>query len=273
MRTLAAVAVLGGMLGVAHAEERNPLEARFIADAGWFLVSTDTRVRVDGETSDAVGSDINFDDTFGIGDFDRFRGEVAWRMAARHVLRAMYFKNDRSATRTLERDVSFDGETFPANASVAAASELSIVQLSYDYAFVRKPTYEIAAGIGVHYVDMAFRLDAEIIAPEGTISGMRAADATTGAPLPVVGVRALWRFAPNWYVTGQAQYFHLKFDPYEGSLIDLKASLVWQFSDHVGCGLGYDDFGFRFDVEDEGRFNGRLRWDYGGATAFVSVMF
>lgn len=273
MRKLAAVAVLGGMLGVAHAEERNPLDARFIVDAGWFLMSTDMRVRVDGETADVVGSDVDFDDTFGIGDLDRFRGEAAWRMADRHVLRAMYFQNNRSATRTLDRDVSFDGETFPLNASVAAASELAIAQLSYDYAFLHTPTYEVAAGIGVHYVDMALRLDGEITAPGGTITGTRGADATTSAPLPVVGLRGLWRFASSWYLTGQIQYFYVEIDPYEGSLIDLKASLVWQFADHVGAGIAYNDFGFRFDVEDEGSFNGRVRWDYGGAIAFVSVMF
>jgi len=273
MRKFVVVAVLGGVLGVAQADERNPLSTRFIVDAGWFFVSTDTRLRVNGETSDTVGSDVNFDDTFGVGDIDRFRGEVAWRFADRHVVRAMYFQNNRSGTRTLDEDVTFRGETFPLNASVTAVSELSIAQLSYDYAFLHKPTYEVAAGIGIHYIDMAFKLSGEITAPGGTITGTRQASATTGAPLPVVGLRALWRFAPRWYLTGQAQYFHLDFDPYEGSLIDLKASLVWQFTDHVGAGVAYNDFAFRVDVDNESRFNGQLRWDYGGAVAFVSVMF
>ena len=65
---LACVAV-----GTANADERNPLDAKFIVDAGWFFMSTDMRVRVDGDTTGVVGSDLNYDDTFGIGDFDRFR--------------------------------------------------------------------------------------------------------------------------------------------------------------------------------------------------------
>ena len=40
---LACVAV-----GTANADECNPLEAKFIVDAGWFFMSTDMRVRADG---------------------------------------------------------------------------------------------------------------------------------------------------------------------------------------------------------------------------------
>jgi hypothetical protein len=273
MRKLVLLSVLGGMLSVANADERNPLSTGFIIDAGWFLISTDTRVRVNGDTSDATGSDVDFDDTFGIGDLDRFRGEVSWRFADRHTVRGMYFQNNRSGTRTLDDEIEFRGETFPVSASVTATSELSIAQLSYDYAFRRRPTYEVAAGLGIHYIDIGFGLDAEVSTPGTQLSGRREASASTGAPLPVVGLRGLWRFAPTWYLTGSVQYFHLDFDPFEGSLVDLKASVVWQFSDRVGVGVAYNDFGFRVDVDNEKRFNGQLRWDYGGAIAFLSVMF
>jgi hypothetical protein len=273
MRKLVVVAVLGGVLGVAEADELDPLSSTFVVDIGWFFVSTDTRLSVNGETSDTTGSDVDFDDTFAVGDLDRFRGEAAWRFADRHVVRAMYFQNNRSGTRTLDRNVTFRGQTYPVNASVTATSELSIAQLSYDYAFMHKPTYEVAAGIGIHYIDIAFGLDGEIAASGAALAGSREARATTAAPLPVVGLRALWRFAPDWYLTGQAQYFHLNFEPFEGSLLDLKASVVWQFAEHVGVGVAYNDFGFRVDVDNENRFNGQLRWDYGGAIAFVSVIF
>jgi hypothetical protein len=260
-------------LGTAHAEERNPLEAKFIVDAGYFFMSTDMRVRVDGDTPDEVGSDVDFDDTFGIGDFDRFRAEASWRFAPRHLVRAMYFQNNRSATRTGTRDVEFQGETFPVGATITANSELTVAQLSYEYAFLRRETYEVAGGIGVHYVDLGLGLDARIDAQGGTAARSADADATTQAPLPVLGLRGLWRLGDNFYLTAQAQYFYLEFDPYSGSLLDLKASVVWQMTDHVGLGLGYNDFGFSFDIEDERDFNGRLRWDYGGAMAFATVMF
>jgi hypothetical protein len=257
----------------ALADDHNPLEARFLIEAGWFFMSSDTRVRVDGETSGTQGTDIDYDETFGIGDADRFRGEAAWRFAKRHAIRAMYFENNRSATTNLSRDVRYGDETFPTGASVTARSDFTVVQLAYDYAFLRRENYEVAGSFGVHMLDIDLGLSATVDGPTGSQSGSISESATTTAPLPVVGLRGTWRLPYNFYVTAQAQYFYIKVDPYSGSLTDLKATLVWQPSDHFGIGVGYNDFGFRFDLDDEDSFNGRLRWDYGGAMAFATFMF
>jgi hypothetical protein len=188
-------------------------------------------------------------------------------------VRGMYFQNDRHATRAIEREVEFADATFPLGALVNARSQLTVAQLSYDYAFLRRDNYEIAGGIGVHYVDMALKLDATITAPGSQVSRSADGRATTQAPLPVLGLRGLWRLSDAFYISAQVQYFYLELDPYSGSLIDLKASAVWQLADHVGIGLGYNDFGFRFDIQDRRDFDGRLRWDYGGAFAFATFMF
>ena len=91
----------------------------------------------------------------------------------------------------------------------------------------------------------------------------------------MLGLRWLWRLPANFYVNAQVQYFYIEFDPYSGGLSDLKASVVWQPTDHFGVGVGYNDFRFNFDIEDGGNgdFDGSLEWDYGGAVAFVSFMF
>jgi hypothetical protein len=273
MRRLAFVLLAYAASAAANAAERNPLESRVIVDAGWFFVSTDMRVRVDGETSDTVGSDVDYDDTFGIGDFDRFRVEGSWRFAPRHLVRGMYFENNRRATRSLQRDVVFGDQTFPIGVTVAARSELTVAQLSYEYAFLKRDSYELAGGIGVHYVDLGLGLDATISGQGGSASRSVDEEATTHAPLPVLGVRGLWQLPHDFYVTAQVQYFYLEVNPYSGALLDLKASLVWQLSDHFGIGVAYNDFGFRFDIEDRRDFDGRLRWDYGGAIAFATFMF
>lgn len=273
MRRLIALLIAPCVLATTQAAERDPLESTVVVDLGWFFMSNDIRVRVDGETSDAIGTDVDFDDTFGVGDFDRFRAEALWRIAPRHVLRGMYFQNNRSVTRSLDRQIVWGDRTFPVSAAVTARTELTVAQLSYEYAFLRRDNYELAGGIGVHWVEMGLGLAGTVSAQSGSISGAAEQNARSDAPLPVLGLRGLWRLPNNFYVTGQVQYFHLEFDAYSGSLIDLKASLVWQCTDHVGIGVAYNDFGFRFDIEDRHNFDGRLRWDYGGAIAFATFMF
>ncbi len=273
MRQLAIALLASAACGTVNAAELNPLESNVIVDVGWFLMSTDMQVRVDGETSDAIGSDVDFDDTFGIGDFDRFRVDASWRIAPRHLMRGMFFENNRRATNSLQRDVEFAGETFPIGLTVAARSNLTVAQLSYEYAFLRRDSCELAAGIGVHYLDLGLGLDATVTGQAGSASRSLDAEAATQAPLPVLGLRGLWRLPHDFYVTAQAQYFYLELKPYSGSLIDLKASLVWQLAEHVGVGVAYNDFGFRFDIEDRRNFDGRLRWNYGGVIAFATFMF
>lgn len=279
MRRVAAALTACSMLGVAHAAEeapaleRNPLESKFIVDVGYFFLSTDLRVRVDGETTNQVGSDVDFDDTFGVGDFDRFRADLLWRIKPRHLLRAMYFKNNRHAIRSIEREVNFQDETFPLGATVDTRADLTVAQLSYEYAFLRRENYELAGGIGIHYLDMGLSLNSTIAAQGNQVSRRADASASTQAPLPVLGLRWMWRLPHDFYVAAQAQYFYIELDPYKGSLTDLKASVVWQATDHFGIGLGYNDFGFRFDINGKRDFDGRLRWNYGGAMAFATLMF
>jgi hypothetical protein len=266
VRSAALVGAL--MAGSAAAAERDPLEARFILDAGAFLVSTDTRVRLDGTLAvGRRGTDINFERTFGIGDADRFRLDAFWRIRSRHALRGAFFQNNRTGSRTLERDISFGDQTFPLSAQVSARSDTTIAQLTYEYAFLRRKRFEVAGSLGVYYADLEFDLTGS------AWQELRRQNASTHAPLPLFGVRGLWRLTDALYVSGQAQYFDVNVDPYSGSLIDLKAALVWQVTDHLGLGVAYDDFDFRFDIDDEGDFNGRLRWEYGGLMAFASLMF
>lgn len=251
----------------------DPFDAAFVLDVGWFFLSTDTRVRVDGETTQAVGTDIDFEQTFGVDDTDRFRADALWRFGKRHAIRGMYFENNRSGSRDLSRDIQFGDEVFPIGATVSARSELTVAQLSYDYAFLQRPTYELAGGIGLHMLDMGLDLAATASGSGGTIGSSISEAASTRAPLPVVGFRGLWRLSDQFYASAQAQYFYIEFDQYEGSLSDLKAQIVWQFARHVGIGVGYNDFRFRFDIDDSGNFNGRLRTGYGGAMVFVSAAF
>jgi hypothetical protein len=250
----------------------NPLDATAIVDLGGFFMSTDIKVRLDGEETGQVGDSIDFDDTFGISDFERFRADALWRFKGKHSLRGTYFTNDRSGTNELSRDINFGDETYPVGAVTEARWELELIQLSYDYVFRRRDNYELAAGAGVHMLDMNLSLDATVTGGGDSTSRELSQSGSTDAPLPVLGFRGTWLLPHNFYATALVQYFYIDFDEYVGSLSDLKATIVWQASKHVGIGLGYNDFRFRFRM-DKDRFDGRLGWNYGGAMAFVSVIY
>jgi hypothetical protein len=265
-------AVLFGFAGAAVGQnDRNPLDATAIVDMGGFFLSTDIRVRLDG-TNGSVGDAIDFEDSFGLDKFERFRLDGLWRIKGKHSVRGSYFESKRSANNQLTRDIHFGDETYPLGVMTTARWKLQVMQVSYDYAFKREENYELAAGIGVHMLDATLGLDATISAAGSSTSRELSESASTDAPLPVLGLRGVWRLPHDFYFTAQAQYFYVDFQQYAGSLSDLKATIVWQASPRLGLGLGYNDFRFRFDLEKD-YFNGRLRWNYGGAMAFASIAF
>ena len=269
----AALLCVAGIAGAQADEAKsNPMDSDFNLALGGFFLSTDINVRLNGAETGQPGDDIDFDDTFGVGDFDRFRADAMWRIKGNHSVRGTYFSNNRSATNELSRDVNFGDETYPIGAVTTAHSELQVLQVSYDYVFRRRDNYELAAGIGVHMLDAKLSLDATVTGGGGSASRELTESASTGAPLPVVGLRGTWLLPHNFYATALAQYFYVDYGEYTGSLSDLKASVVWQATPHVGIGLGYNDFRFKFRLEKD-RFDGKLRWNYGGAMAFVTLMY
>jgi len=259
-------------VAIAQADGGNPLDSTFVVDVGGFFLSTDINVRLDGEETGQTGDEIDFDDTFGIGDFERFRADVLWRIRGKHSVRGTYFTNTRSRTNELSRDIHFGDETYPVGAVTTGRSKLEVLQVSYDYVLRRRENYELAGGIGVHLLDASLGFDATVTAAGGSASRELSESGSTDAPLPTLGFRGIWRLPHNFYATALAQYFYVDFDDYVGSLSDLKATLVWQATPHVGVGLGYNDFRFKFRL-DKDRFDGRLKWNYGGAMAFVSVVY
>jgi hypothetical protein len=263
---LAAVALLGH--GVAHAEPGNPLTDRFSVGVGTFLLSTSTRVRVDGTVGS--GAVIDAERDLGLHDADRFRIDTYWRFAERHKVRAMYFDTKRTAEHTIDRDLQVGDTVFPIDARLDASMQTRVAELAYEYAFIHRDNYEVTGSFGVH--NLAFDLD---LSASQTSSGQTLAlarSANADGPLPVIGLRGIWRLNERFYLDGQLQFFRISMEPYDGRLEDYNASLVWTPFKHVGFGVGYNEFVTRVDVS-AARFSGDLRWRYGGARLFVMGSF
>lgn len=157
-------------------------------------------------------------------------------------------------------------------AQVTAGLGFEVIEAAYEYAFVTTPRAEVSGSIGLHYTTLEARISAVVTAGGAgatrTVGGPR----SVAAPLPVVGVRGMWRLAETVYLDAQAQYFSLAIDDIKGSLYNYRAALVWQPTRRIGVGLGYDAFGVDVDLRQDD-FRGKVDWIYRGPQAFVSVAF
>ena len=142
----AALAVLAPAAWAAEAPSL--LEEPFLLTLGTYVVESDTEATLNG--SGSVGDRVNWEQTFGGGDVTRFRVDGQWRFADRHKLRALWFNSSRDGARTLDGDISWGGEIFPVDARVRGEANFDVIELAYEYSFLRRDTFEVSASAGLH---------------------------------------------------------------------------------------------------------------------------
>lgn len=255
--------------GTAWAGEADLLEQPFFVSLGTFIVNTDTKVALDGQSG--AGSTVDLEKTFGDDTATRIRLDAYWRFAARHKLRAMVFNASADRTRSLSEEIHWGDEVYPVGASVSMERDFSIYELAYEYAFLRRDSWELSASAGVHWTSLKIGLTADLSAGAG---GTRSASdsARLDLPLPVFGLRGLWNPGGDFWLDASAQIFSLSYDAYDGHLDDLRVAAVWQPRKWLGIGLGYNAFRVNLDVDKE-RFRGSLEWRYSGPQLFLSGAF
>jgi hypothetical protein len=248
---------------------RGPIDQDWQFSLGTFLVTSDTKLKVNGDTIE--GTDVNWENTFGLKDKDQFRLDAFWRFAERHKLRAMWFENNRNGSRTLTREVDFQGEIFPVTTTVSASLDEQIIELAYEYAFYKTDKLELSGSGGIHTLKFTASLSGTVATPGGGAETRAASSDVTG-PLPVIGFRALWDVGHHIYLDGLVQFFYISFDNFDGSISDVKLTATWMPWRNFGVGLGYNNFRTRVDVS-KNDFDGRLVFNYRGAMAFVTFAF
>jgi hypothetical protein len=262
-----AAVLLAAVAPAVHAEAGDPLSDRFNIQLGGFLLSTETTLRVDGEFE--RGTEIDSERDLGLKDSDRFRIDAYWRIAPKHKIRLMYFDTSNEADKTLERTIEFQDTEYLVGLDVHAKTETQVTELAYEYTFLKRDTYDLSGSFGIHNLKFQTSLGGEL---NGNPLPSLQNTAEANGPLPVLGLHGVWRFNDQFYIDAMVQYFSISFDQYDGSVTDLTASAVWQFSKHVGVGAGWNNFITKVDV-DGGDFHGALRWKYGGARIFLTASF
>jgi hypothetical protein len=270
-------AVLGFGLPCAPAlgaDGPNVLNDSFFISLGTYLVDADTDLELKGDLGER-GTRIDWNRTFGEGSLTRIRLDGQWRFgdSRRHKLRALWFDTSRSKSRTIDREIEWGGETFPVNTKVKGDLDYQIYELSYEYAFLRRESYELSASIGTYWVSMDSRLSATVTGGSGGSTTRDVSrDGSFDLPLPVLGLRAQWVFPYDLSLDLAGQYFTASMNEYDGDLQNYRATFTWQPNKWIGLGLGYDWFSADLDV-DASKFDGSANWTFSGPMIYYSVSF
>jgi hypothetical protein len=273
-------ALLGfGLAASAHGQSSSGAEGllndHWVVNAGAYFFNSNVKANLNGQSR--IDPEIDFDHEFGKADDSRrVRADVLWRITPHHHLSFMYFDNSRTRSKALERDLQWGDYTFSLGATAEFKEKIKVMEVAYEYAFVHSPTYELAANIGVHYMETKLQLSGTATFTD-SLGNTSSASATSKvsslpAPLPVIGLRGGWVLHPDWYLDAQGQFFKVKVGDYDGVWSDLRVGVTWMFARNFGLGLGYDRFMTNLDIK-KNDFDGRLKSGYSGVQAYLTGTF
>lgn len=241
---------------------------RFRLSAGTFLPVSNTNIQV-SILGGVAGTDIDFETDLGFNKSQlTFLANIQWRTTRRSRINFNYYNIPRSSTHVLDRDITFNNKTYTVNASVNSYFNTAIYQVSYGYAILAKPNYELGVLIGTHLI--GGNVGISLNNPNGTISA--ASDFGFTAPLPDLGIWGGYAFNKRLALTLDFAYLSLAVGDYSGSILAYNASFVYKVIDRLDVSLGYSGLNCTFNVVKTNA-EGHFKWSYNGPSLGVTYSF
>lgn len=246
---------------------------RFKFEVGWFLQSADAKVRVDGSSGNGTDIDLGDDLSLKKRDSSYLLG-AEWRFAENHRLGVRSFNIRRTATATLEKDVTVGDFTFPAGSSATTRFESTTVPIVYSYSFMKDRNSEFAGTLGLHWTDL--RLNVRANSNTNVASIDKESSAKVAAPLPLFGLRYDYAITPSWLLMLQGEVFYLKAGgsttKYKGSLTNLRLATEYNLAKSVALGISYTYYALSADA-DSSDWKGRVKYTYDGPAIYLAAYF
>lgn len=241
-----------------------PSADRFSVSLGAFITDRDTDARLDSDTL-GMGTDIDFEEDLNLDTSGTvFRLDGYYRFNRRHRVDFAVFDLSRDASALIDEQIQFGDDIFDINTTVSANFDLLIIKAAYTWSFlvVDEGYLGLTAGL--------YTASTEASLSEPTAGSVESRDIT--APLPVLGLRGEYEFAPRWTVRGSGEIFKIEVDDVDGSLVDFYAGVDYQLMDRLALGLGYNSVTIEVDSTNSD-FTGSLDWSYDGVLLYVKVGF
>lgn len=245
----------------------SPTDERVRLSLGVMHLSSTTGIRLDSGAG-VQGTPIDAENDLGLdsSDFEpKFQAMV--RVGERHRLRFDYFTLDRTGNTTITgADILFRDVILPTGEPVETDLSLRTLGISYEYSFIHREKFELAATIGINDTDISAR--ARITTQ--TLHVDQSED--QAGPFPTIGLDTTYVVSKRFYFDARAQYFKLAVDHLSGTLTFYEAAALYRLRPNISFALGYTSA--KADLASRQPANsGYFDFDTKGPEVFVRIAF
>jgi hypothetical protein len=267
IKTGTAALTLALFATLAHADDYlSPTNERVRLSLGFMHVSNTTSIKLDSSAG-VPGTPISAENDFGLdkSDFEP-KFEAMVRVGQRHRLRFDYFTLDRSGHTTLTGALVFRDVLLQPGDPVVTDVSMRMLGINYEYSFVHREKFEIAASIGIN--------DTDISARARVSTQFRHVDQREdkAGPFPTFGLDSTWVASKRFYFDARAQYFKLAVDHLDGSLSLYELAAFYRLRPNVSFAVGYT--GAKATIHSrQTNESGYANFNSKGPEAFVRIAF
>jgi hypothetical protein len=184
-----------------------------------FVGRNDARIPGDDGTKISLVNDLSIDPA------PAFRLRLGYRIADRHLITALYAPLQVNARGSVDRDIEFMDETYPANTPLLAVYRFDSYRLTYRYSIVWDDGWDVAVGF-----------TAKIRDAETSLYGVKAKRKTNTGFVPLLNVHVAWR--PDNGAFGVVLDADALAAP-QGRAEDILLAVTWRFREDFELRIGY----------------------------------
>jgi hypothetical protein len=262
-----AVPTLALIATLAHADDySSPVDERVRLSLGFMHVSSNTNLRLDSSQG-VPGTEVNGEHVLGLdgSDFEpKFQAVV--RAGERHRLRFDYFTLDRTGSATLSAPVVFKDVVLQIRDPVDTNLSLRTLGITYEYSFVHRQRFELAATAGINDLDVSTQ--ARVATQTRHVDQKE----DQAGPVPTIGLDSTYVLSKRFYLDARAQYFKLAIDHLDGSLGFYELAGLYRLRPNISFALGYTMAKAGLTSRKPGS-SGRFDFDSKGPEFFVRIAF
>jgi hypothetical protein len=241
---------------------------KFRVTVGTFLPVSNTSIQVDIKGG-IPGAEVDFEKDLGFNTTQlTLQANFQWRISRRSRINLHYYNIPRKSTYTLNKDITFNDIVYPVSASVNSYFNTAIYQVSYGYALLAKPNFELGVLIGTHLV--GGEVGISLNNTNGTISAN--SDFGFTAPVPDLGIWGGYAFSKKLALNLELTYLDLTISDVSGRIISYNVLFTYRATGKLDIALGYSGLNFRVDVY-KANAEGHFKWGYNGPALGVTYSF
>jgi len=266
-RNAAGLIVLALFATLTHAEDYlSPTEERVRLSLGAVRLSNKTEFQVDSSAG-VPGTPINAEDQFGLDKSDyEAKIEAMVRVGERHRLRFDYFSLDRTGRLDVTQPIVFRDVILQPGDPLNSDLSIRTFGITYEYSFLHRDRFEVAATIGIHDTDISARARVQTQARHVNQTEDQA------GPVPTLGLDATYVVSKRFYFDARAQYLRVRINDLDGSLGIYEVDGVYRLRPNIAFAVGYSSLRARL-TSAQARQAGFFNFNSSGPEIFVRVAF